>query len=39
VESLGGKLYLNYSHRIQRRWEANMHAYLEAADGHWPNIF
>jgi YHS domain-containing protein len=36
---VGGKLYLNYSQGIQRRWEANMDAYIQAADGHWPNIF
>ncbi|MCG6657907.1 YHS domain protein [Halomonas campisalis] len=33
------KLYLNFNHRIQRRWEANIPAYIEAADERWPNIF
>lgn len=36
---VNGKLYLNYSHRIHRRWEANIEAYIAAADNHWPDIF
>lgn len=34
-----GKLYLNYSRRIQRRWEADIPGNIEAADANWPDIF
>ncbi len=33
-----GKLYLNYSRRIQRKWERDIPARISAADGHWPNV-
>ncbi|QFU00867.1 hypothetical protein FIU83_04355 [Halomonas sp. THAF5a] len=33
------RLYLNYSHGIQRRWERDIPGFIEAADAHWPNIF
>ena len=33
-----GKLYLNYSRRIQRRWERDIPARIAAADAHWPKI-
>lgn len=36
---VGGRLFLNYSHRIHRRWQANTDAYIEAADDRWPDIF
>ena len=32
------KLYLNYSSRIQKRWEKELEANIEAADGHWPRL-
>ncbi len=34
-----GKLYLNYSHRIHRLWEANIEDYIRQANRHWPDIF
>ncbi len=33
-----GKLYLNYSRRINVRWRENMQAYIEQADRLWPQI-
>lgn len=33
-----GKLYLNYSKRIQRRWETDIPAHIAAANKHWPGI-
>lgn len=33
-----GKLYLNFSRRIQRRWERNIPANIEMADGNWPGV-
>ena len=33
-----GKLYLNYSRRIQRRWERDVPGNIEAANGNWPKI-
>ncbi len=35
---LDGKLYLNYSHDIQKTWEANRDAYIAAADTNWPGV-
>lgn len=34
-----GKLYLNFSQSIHRRWASNIEAYIAAADDHWPDIF
>lgn len=34
-----GRLYLNYSRRIHRRWEANRESDIRDADANWPNIF
>lgn len=34
-----GKLYLNYSRRIHRRWESDRDADISRADANWPNIF
>ncbi len=33
-----GKLYLNYSRRIQRRWEKDIPARIAAADANWPGV-
>jgi YHS domain-containing protein len=33
-----GKLYLNYSRRIQRKWERDIPARIAAADANWPMI-
>ena len=33
-----GKLYLNYSNRIQRRWERDIPGNIAAADANWPDL-
>ncbi|MFL4470955.1 YHS domain-containing (seleno)protein [Tateyamaria armeniaca] len=33
-----GKLYLNFSRRIQRRWERDIPARIKAADANWPAV-
>lgn len=33
-----GKLYLNYSQSIARRWEKDMQSYIKSADQNWPGI-
>ena len=33
-----GKLYLNYSRRIQRRWERDIPGRIAAADKNWPGV-
>jgi len=33
-----GKLYLNYSLRIGKRWKEDMLAYIEQADAHWEEL-
>jgi hypothetical protein len=33
-----GKLYLNYSRGIQRRWERDVPGNIARADGNWPQI-
>lgn len=33
-----GKLYLNYSSRINRRWRDNMLEFIEQADARWPQF-
>ena len=33
-----GKLYLNYSKGIQKRWVDNQVKYITAADKNWPNV-
>lgn len=35
---LDGKLYLNYSPRIQRRWEKNRDSYLSDSEKSWPTL-
>lgn len=33
-----GKLYLNYSPKIQQRWSEDIPGYIERADEHWPGL-
>ncbi len=33
-----GKLYLNYSHGVQRRWEKDIPGNIAKADGNWPKV-
>jgi YHS domain-containing protein len=33
-----GKLYLNYSRRIQRKWERDIPGRIASADSNWPEI-
>jgi YHS domain-containing protein len=33
-----GKLYLNYSRRIQRRWDKNIAGYIADGDANWPSL-
>jgi len=33
-----GKLYLNYSSGVQRRWESRQAGYIADADANWPQI-
>ncbi|MEM9798456.1 MAG: YHS domain-containing (seleno)protein [Pseudomonadota bacterium] len=33
-----GKLYLNYSRRIQRRWERDIPGHITSADANWPSV-
>jgi len=33
-----GKLYLNYSHAVQKTWLADRDAYIAAADRNWPSV-
>jgi len=33
-----GKLYLNYSHDIQRRWEQDIPGNIVKADTNWPKV-
>ncbi len=33
-----GKLYLNYSHDIQKTWTADQDAFIAAADKNWPSV-
>lgn len=33
-----GKLYLNFSQRIQSRWEANTSTFIERANPHWMTL-
>ena len=33
-----GKLYLNFSRRIQRRWERDIPARIASADTNWPGV-
>ncbi len=33
-----GKLYLNYSQKIQTTWEEDVPGFIEQANGHWPSV-
>ena len=33
-----GRLYLNFSARIQRRWERDIPGFIARADANWPNL-
>jgi len=33
-----GKLYLNYSKRVQRLWEEDVPGNIRKADGNWPGL-
>ena len=33
-----GKLYLNYSKRINRRWKADIPGFIQKADAAWPTL-
>jgi len=33
-----GVLYMNFSPRIQRRWEEDIPGYLERSEAHWPEV-
>lgn len=33
-----GKLYLNYSTSIQKKWEKDISGYIEKADANWPKV-
>lgn len=33
-----GKLYLNYSTGIQKKWEKDIPGYIEKADANWPKV-
>lgn len=33
-----GKLYLNYNAKIQKKWEADIPGFIEAANQHWPKV-
>lgn len=33
-----GKLYLNFSRRIQRRWERDIPGHIESANANWPSV-
>ncbi len=35
---VNGKLYLNYNHNIQNRWEKNVPANINKADANWPKV-
>lgn len=34
----GGRLYFNYSARIQRRWDKRRETFIDRADERWPNL-
>ena len=33
-----GKLYLNYSREVQKKWEVDIPGYIEKADKNWPGV-
>jgi hypothetical protein len=35
---VGGKLYLNYSKRVQRKWEADIPTFIKQGESNWPGV-
>jgi YHS domain-containing protein len=35
---VGGKLYLNYSKAVKRRWDRDQQGYIARADANWPKL-
>ena len=35
---VGGKLYLNYSKGVKRRWESKRAEYIRTGDANWPGV-
>jgi hypothetical protein len=35
---VGGKLYLNYSKRVQRKWEADIPTFIKQGESNWPGM-
>jgi hypothetical protein len=35
---VGGKLYLNYSKDVQKKWEQDIPGNIEKADQNWPGV-
>jgi hypothetical protein len=33
-----GKLYLNYSRKVQKKWEKDIPGYINKADENWPGV-
>lgn len=33
-----GKLYLNYNHEIQQRWERDIPGFIRSANANWPSV-
>ncbi len=33
-----GKLYLNYSRAVQKKWESDIPGYIRKADENWPGV-
>lgn len=37
-EIVDGRLYLNYSEDVQRRWDADQAGFIRRADANWPGV-
>ncbi len=35
---VNGRLYLNYSQGVKKRWEKNISGYIKSGDANWPGI-
>ena len=35
---VNGRLYLNYSPRVHKKWESDIPGYIEKADRLWPDV-
>ena len=35
---IGDQLYLNYSHDVQKQWQADIPGYIVKADKNWPDV-